>query len=159
MVISEISVKRHNYHLGIKLLFLTLAILLNAILFFNLFIDSSLVNLLFKRFFGVVCHQSPEKTLTIPGLTFIVCSRCSGIYSGFLISTLFSALMHEKSKNISLKILYLASLPMITDIMLVQLGIMNYSLTSAFISGLVFSFFAYLFFIENFKQYLGKKFE
>jgi len=159
MLISEVIVKKSNYYIGIKLLFLLTAIILNAIILFNLFIDSSLLNLIFKGFFSTVCHQSPEKTMTIPGFTFIVCSRCSGIYIGFLISTLFSVLIHGKSKNISLKIFFSAYLPMITDVMLVQLGIMNYYLISAFLSGLVFGFFAYLFFIENFKQYLGKNFE
>lgn len=38
--------------------------------------------------FDSLCHQQPERSLTISGLTMSVCSRCFGIYGSFWIGLL-----------------------------------------------------------------------
>ena len=40
------------------------------------------------RAFSFVCHQLPERSFHLDGHQFGVCSRCTGIYSGFALATL-----------------------------------------------------------------------
>jgi uncharacterized membrane protein len=43
-----------------------------------------------------VCHQVPERTMTIGGQLLPLCARCTGIYSGFLIGVVFQAAARKK---------------------------------------------------------------
>ncbi len=43
-----------------------------------------------------VCHQVPERTLTIGGDLLPLCARCTGIYSGFLIGVVFQIIDRRK---------------------------------------------------------------
>ncbi len=47
-----------------------------------------------------VCHQIPERTLSFSALIMPICSRCSGIYIGFVISTLVLFTMHRKRQSL-----------------------------------------------------------
>ncbi|HEY3103646.1 MAG TPA: DUF2085 domain-containing protein, partial [Pyrinomonadaceae bacterium] len=40
------------------------------------------------KFFSFLCHQIPERSFHIAGHKFAVCSRCTGLYSGFAFATL-----------------------------------------------------------------------
>ncbi|MCL4378815.1 MAG: DUF2085 domain-containing protein [Actinobacteria bacterium] len=46
-----------------------------------------------------VCHQIPERTLFFGKILMPVCSRCSGIYIGFLISIIFLFLTFRKKES------------------------------------------------------------
>ena len=41
-------------------------------------------------FFSTICHQNPLRSWTLAGKALPVCIRCSCIYLGFLLGTLFS---------------------------------------------------------------------
>ena len=45
---------------------------------------------------SLVCHQVPERTLTIGGDLLPFCARCTGIYSGFLIGVVFQIIVNKK---------------------------------------------------------------
>src|SRR5690349_15498240 len=38
--------------------------------------------------FSFVCHQIPERSFHLAGHQFAVCSRCTGLYSGFAVAAL-----------------------------------------------------------------------
>ena len=46
-----------------------------------------------------VCHQIPERTLHFGKIFRPVCSRCSGIYIGFLVSIIFLFLTFRKKES------------------------------------------------------------
>ncbi len=47
-----------------------------------------------------VCHQIPDRTLSFSSILMPVCARCSGIYIGFVISTLVLFLMYRKRQSL-----------------------------------------------------------
>jgi uncharacterized membrane protein len=44
-------------------------------------------------FFGQICHQLDDRSLHLAGHPLAVCSRCSGIYFGFLLGMIFYPLV------------------------------------------------------------------
>jgi len=46
-----------------------------------------------------VCHQIPQRTLLFGKIYMPVCSRCSGIYIGFLVSIIFLFLVFRKKES------------------------------------------------------------
>ncbi len=90
-----------------------------------------------KLLTGNICHQSPQKLFLIGDAESLVCSRCFGIYFGGFIATIllfFKNIVSEKQ----FKILFIASLLMLLDVMATTFGIYNYTRTTAFITGLFF---------------------
>lgn len=70
--------------------------------------------------YSPICHQQPERSYRFQEKQVAVCSRCLGVYIGFLISALFYPVIKKKWKEIISKhyyiIIYLA-LPMIVDVL------------------------------------------
>lgn len=75
-----------------------LAVLLTSAILVLLFlppvVDAPLRLLLMKAF-SAVCHQLPERTLSIAGVPLAVCSRCVGIYTGLVAGTAFFPLLRR----------------------------------------------------------------
>ncbi|MCL5073683.1 MAG: DUF2085 domain-containing protein [Actinobacteria bacterium] len=46
-----------------------------------------------------VCHQIPQRTLLFGKIYMPICSRCSGIYIGFLVSIIFLFLVFRKRES------------------------------------------------------------
>ena len=46
-----------------------------------------------------VCHQLPSRSLIIGGIILPICSRCSGIYAGFIITAVFLFIIYRKKEN------------------------------------------------------------
>ena len=46
--------------------------------------------------FSLICHRLPEKTFGLDGRLLPLCSRCTGIYAGFLISFIFLAVTAKR---------------------------------------------------------------
>lgn len=89
--------------------------------------------------YSTVCHQQQHKLLSFGGNNTLVCSRCSGIYIGGLFSSLI-LLAVPSLKVKDGRLIILAALPMLVDVLLYSLGFYNYSKTIALITGLLFGF-------------------
>ncbi|MGI6595498.1 MAG: DUF2085 domain-containing protein [Elusimicrobia bacterium] len=51
------------------------------------------INLLIHRIGSLVCHQSPTRTILVNNIPLPLCARCTGIYLGFLIGTLYQFIL------------------------------------------------------------------
>ena len=100
-----------------------------------------------KTFYGNVCHQQPEKTITLFGHSMLVCARCGGIYFGAFLSSII--ILFVKFQNgIKTKYFFLAGVPMLADVILYSLGIYHYSKTVAFLTGLLLGSAAFIYFYD-----------
>jgi len=50
-------------------------------------------------FFSLICHQLPSKTFSLNGQLMPLCSRCTGIYTGFLVALIFQLILGGKRKD------------------------------------------------------------
>lgn len=75
--------------------------------------------------FGHVCHQIPERSFFIDGHPFAVCSRCTGIYAGFLAAIMVYPLARSlrQTETPARKWLFIAAAPLAIDFGLEVLGI------------------------------------
>jgi len=89
--------------------------------------------------FSNICHQIPERSFFLFGKQLAVCSRCTGLYFGFLIGTILYPIVFKlnRVKIPSRKYLILASIPIGIDILIRTLHIAENSFISRLISGLI----------------------
>jgi uncharacterized membrane protein len=87
--------------------------------------------------YSTVCHQQFEKLIEFSGHHSLVCSRCCGIYIGGLLSS-FILLFISTLKIKNGRLILLAALPMLIDVILYSFGFYTYSETIALITGLFF---------------------
>jgi uncharacterized membrane protein len=75
--------------------------------------------------FGHVCHQIPERSFFMDGHPFAVCSRCTGIYAGFLAAIITYPLARSlrQTEAPARKWLFIAAAPLVVDFGLEVLGI------------------------------------
>ena len=90
-----------------------------------------------KILYSHVCHQQPEKTLSIEGHNLLVCSRCTGIYLGSLLSSLI-LLFVSVIKVSKIKYFIFATILMLIDVILYSIGVYSYSKELALFSGILF---------------------
>jgi uncharacterized membrane protein len=90
--------------------------------------------------FSFVCHQIPERSFHIAGYKFAVCSRCTGIYSGFALAALTYPLMRswKQIETPSLVWLLLAAIPLAVDFSLGYFSIWQNNHASRFATGALF---------------------
>ena len=69
------------------------------------------------RAFSYVCHQLPERSFYFGDHQFAVCSRCTGLYSGFALATLYYPLTRSlmSTATPSRPWLLLAAVPLAID--------------------------------------------
>jgi len=108
-----------------------------------------------KYNYSVVCHIQSEKLFVFGNFHTLVCSRCSGIYFGALISSFIILLGF--SKNFSTKVLFLSSLPMFLDIFLYSLNVYDYSKYSALLSGLLLGSIGFIYIHSSIIELLTKQ--
>jgi uncharacterized membrane protein len=91
------------------------------------------------RGFAVVCHQIPERSYFIAGHKLAVCSRCTGLYAGFVLTFLLYPLLRPlRSIDWPPPVwLVLAATPMAIDFSLTFLGIWENTHTSRLLTGLL----------------------
>lgn len=90
-------------------------------------------------FFSNICHQIPERSFYVFGKQLAVCSRCIGLYLGFLGGTILYPFIFSL-KRIYIppkKALMYASIPIAIDIFIRTLKIAENSFESRFITGFV----------------------
>ncbi len=90
-----------------------------------------------KHMYSNVCHQIAFKSFTIHGHEFLVCARCTGIYTGGLISLLF-LLFINKRIELNLRYFLLGALPLFMDVLFVTLHFYQYSKWISSATGFVF---------------------
>lgn len=88
-----------------------------------------------KYNYSIVCHTQQEKLLEIGNFKTLTCSRCTGIYLGGFLSSLF--IVMGLKKIISTKTLLFISIPMFLDVILYSFGIYSYSKYLALLTGLL----------------------
>jgi uncharacterized membrane protein len=90
--------------------------------------------------FSHVCHQQPERSFFILGRPLAVCARCTGIYSGFALTTLLYPLMTplKRTNPPARKWLFIAAAPLAIDFVLGALGIWENTHWSRLLTGAIF---------------------
>lgn len=138
---------------SIKLLLLSALIIWNIGIFSPCFLgnDNLLVHHLLKFIYSPVCHQNVERSFTCNHLQFMVCARCTGIYFGAMIAASFNLL--PISISISKRFLLYSALPMIFDLLMLNLEVYQYNKLLAFITGNLFGASVFIFIFEIIKDY------
>jgi uncharacterized membrane protein len=89
------------------------------------------------RVFSFVCHQIPERSFHLAGHQFGVCSRCTGLYTGFAVAALAYPLIRSLKTTESPPRLWLilSAVPLIVDFSLGYFGIWQNNHLSRFTTG------------------------
>jgi uncharacterized membrane protein len=87
--------------------------------------------------FSFLCHQIPERSFHLAGHQFGVCSRCTGLYTGFAVAALSYPLLRSlKTTNTPPRLwLILAAVPLVIDFALGYFSIWQNNHLSRFITG------------------------
>lgn len=94
-------------------------------------------------FYHNVCHQADHKLLIINGFPLLVCARCSGIYLGALLTSVF-VLISFKNIKFSEAVLKFALVILTVDVIINNLVLNHYNKLSAFFTGLFFGVVCFL---------------
>src|SRR5258706_1293276 len=91
--------------------------------------------------FSFVCHQIPTRSFHLAGHQFGVCSRCTGLYTGFAVAALVYPLARslQRTDTPSLLWLILATLPLVIDFGLGYFSIWENTYLSRFFTGALLS--------------------
>jgi uncharacterized membrane protein len=87
--------------------------------------------------FSYVCHQIPARSFFIAQHPFAVCSRCTGIYAGFLIGVIGYPLLRSfrETETPARKWLFVAATPLAIDLSLEFFGVWHNTHFSRFATG------------------------
>jgi uncharacterized membrane protein len=91
--------------------------------------------------FSFVCHQIPERSFHLSGRQFGVCSRCTGLYTGFAVAAVMYPLARSlKNTDTPSRVwLILAALPLAIDFALGYFSIWENTHLSRFLTGALLS--------------------
>jgi uncharacterized membrane protein len=89
--------------------------------------------------FGFLCHQLPERSFFIFDHKFAVCSRCTGLYSGFVVTLALYPLLKSlrRSDLPSRKWLIAAAIPLLIDFTVTFFGLWENTHATRFLTGLL----------------------
>ena len=101
--------------------------------------------------FSYVCHQIPERSVHLAGHKFAVCSRCTGLYSGFAFASLVYPLIRSLKRTDPPRIfwLFLAAMPLAIDFSLGYFNIWHNTHLSRFLTGALLSSVAVFYIIPG----------
>ena len=87
--------------------------------------------------FCFVCHQIPERSFHLAGYKFAVCSRCTGLYSGFALAVLIYPIVRSlrQTETPSIVWLFLATVPLVIDFSLGYFSVWQNNHASRFATG------------------------
>jgi uncharacterized membrane protein len=93
------------------------------------------------KIFSFVCHQIPDRSFHLAGHPLGVCSRCTGLYTGFAVTALLYPWVRslQTTKTPALRWLVLATLPLIIDFALGYFSIWENTHLSRFLTGALLS--------------------
>lgn len=74
-----------------------------------------------------ICHQRPERSLSVAGLQMPVCARCSGLYVSAALGTLLAWPRRRGSAPVPRSLLFAAALPTAVTFALEVTGVMRFS--------------------------------
>lgn len=106
---------------------------------------------LVKFIYSPVCHQKLERSFTCNYLQFMVCARCMGIYFGAMLAAGFN-LLHI-SVSISKRFLIYSAIPLLADVIMLNLGVYQYNKFLSFVTGNLFGASVFIFIFEILKDY------
>lgn len=139
-------------NLNYRLIFFRLTIIIPVflwslgILYYFLFTQTNnlLTEFIFANLYSTVCHQQSEKCISIGSAQMLVCARCAGIYFGALVTGL--GIFSLRKVQLNEKLLFITLLIVCSDVLLVAIGIYDYSKIISFSTGLLLggSVYAYL---------------
>ena len=86
--------------------------------------------------YGLACHQSPERCLSVAGHPMALCVRCLGLFLGFGLGALL-ALMHPLRRRLALHILLLAAALTACDGAAEQFGLYNNLIPLRLVTGIL----------------------
>ncbi len=91
--------------------------------------------------FSYVCHQIPERSFHLASHKFAVCSRCTGLYSGFALAALVYPLARslKRTDTPSRLWLILADAPLVIDFGLTYFGVWQNNHLTRFLTGALLS--------------------
>jgi len=87
--------------------------------------------------FSYLCHQIPERSFHLAGHKFAVCSRCTGMYSGFALATLIYPLTRSLKRTDTPRLMWLivAAIPIAVDFLLGYFNIWHNTHLTRFLTG------------------------
>ena len=112
-------------------------------------VSSPILNL----FYHNVCHQADHKLIIINGFSLLVCARCSGIYLGALITSVF-VLISLWNIKVSLILFKFALIILVADVIINNIIFNDYNKLSAFFTGLFFGAVCFLMVISIIENYI-----
>jgi uncharacterized membrane protein len=89
------------------------------------------------RIFSFVCHQLNDRSFHLAGYQFAVCSRCTGIYSGFAVAALIYPFARPLSRTETPARLWLllAAMPLAVDFLLGYFSLWHNTHLSRYVTG------------------------
>jgi uncharacterized membrane protein len=101
--------------------------------------------------FSFLCHQLPDRSFHLAGHQFAVCSRCTGLYVGFALTTLAYPLIRplRTTTTPALIWLILATVPLMVDFSLGYFNLWANTHASRFITGALLSSVAVFYIIPG----------
>lgn len=109
-----------------------------------------------KQIYSTVCHQNTHKSFSCNNIPFLVCARCTGIYAGALISA-FVTIFYSRQFLLKTKFLIIFSIPMLLDVILLNIGVYNYIHSLSAITGLLFGSSVFLYILSAIENLLFSK--
>jgi uncharacterized membrane protein len=104
------------------------------------------------QFFSSICHQIPDRSFHYWGYPLGVCSRCTGIYGGFLAGLLLYPLLRSvrNGRFPARWWLIAATIPMVLDFAVDYTKILGNTFSSRTLTGLLFGSVAAFFILPGF---------
>jgi uncharacterized membrane protein len=109
-----------------------------------------------KHIYSLICHQEDLKSFSINGRQLFVCSRCSGIYTGSFISSLF-LLFTLKQFQLKKIFLWIAPIPMFIDVLFLRFHLYEYNKMVSMITGLFLGSILIIYISDVFEKISIKK--
>lgn len=106
--------------------------------------------------FSNVCHLQQNKLFLINDIPTILCSRCTGIYFGALLTSCF-LLFIDLRITFNFKLILFFSVPTILDITLYNLNIYNYYFPISFLAGIFLGIFGFYYFYIGILNFITSK--